>query len=84
VSKFPLSTYGAARWWARLAREEENGIKLGIVDPVSGTHRADTYRRTARALLHKHKTGIAICVCCFKPFSEGSRILGGAAKWGSA
>lgn len=77
----PISSlYSSARWWARLARQEEAGIKMGIVDPVCGKYRAEVYRRTARTLLYKRKTGIGICVCCYKPYGEPSGILARSAR----
>lgn len=58
--------YSSARHWARLARQEDKDAFPG----TPARYRADMYRRTARALLYQRKTGIAVCVCCFKPFGE--------------
>lgn len=66
--KSGTALYRAARAWARLARNEESGIKMGVVDPMSGAHRAQMFRRTAHTLLRQRKSGQAVCVCCFKQF----------------
>jgi hypothetical protein len=58
-----MTLYTAARQWVRLARQEDQDVKS-----PAAKYRAAMYRRTAIALLYKRKTGISVCVCCFKPY----------------
>lgn len=80
TSKQELETAIAA--WLQLAEDEDRAIELGITygsDDVF-RYRANLYRRTAKALQYQLDTGIAICVCCFKPLKGGKvRIF---AEWG--
>ena len=59
--------------WLQLAIDEEHAIELGITngDYSVFRNRAELYRRTAKALEYERDTGIAICVCCFKPLKGG-------------
>jgi hypothetical protein len=62
--------------WRQLATDEkewaEHEKRHG--DVSSFHHRANLYERTAQALEIELETGMAVCVCCHKPFSEGPRV----------
>jgi len=58
-----MTLYAAARQWVRLARQEDRDI-----ESPAAKYRATMYRRTATTLLYQRKSGIAVCVCCFKPY----------------
>jgi xanthine dehydrogenase iron-sulfur cluster and FAD-binding subunit A len=58
--------------WLQLADDEDRMVELGL---DYGGHaafrfRADTYRRTAKALQWEKDTGEAVCSCCFKPLKQ--------------
>jgi hypothetical protein len=58
--------------WAALAEEQERSIAEGwTLVPAAARARAETYRRTAKALQHEADTGVALCVCCLKPIGDG-------------
>ena len=53
----------AATAWDRLADSEINA------------HRKSTYERTAESLRIQIRSGVAVCVCCFKPLGGKPSIL---------
>lgn len=65
----------AAEHWNELAAATDAAVAAGIADPLAGGYRADTYRRTARAMRIEIETGVAVCVCCFKPHGDGPSFL---------
>ena len=64
----------AALQWESLAAEAERGAETGIIHPTVAKAQADLYRRTARSLRIQADTGVAVCVCCFKPFGRSNGI----------
>jgi hypothetical protein len=61
----------AADHWDRLADDEIRAFQLGIQSCKQvADARADSYRRTAKALRIQRDTGTAVCSCCFKPFGQ--------------
>ena len=60
--------------WDELAAEAERGAETGIIHPIVAKAQADLYRRTARSLRIQAETGVAVCVCCFKPIGRGNGI----------
>lgn len=62
----------AIAWWLKLADDEERAIELDLDYGSSSAFRfrADTYRRTAKALEWQRDTGEAVCSCCFKPLKQ--------------
>lgn len=68
-----LEILASAEHWEKLAREEElqakwnreHGLDLSKPGHSSGDFRADTYRRTARALRLEAETGRPHCSQCF-------------------
>ena len=62
----------AVKEWRALADELEREAELGIIHPATAKYNADLYRRTARSIEIEIETGIAVCVCCFKPFGRGA------------
>lgn len=60
--------------WDGLADEAERGSEMGVIHPIVAKAQADLYRRTARSLRIQAETGVAVCVCCFKPFGRGNGI----------
>lgn len=62
----------AIKAWNDLADSEDRAIELGIaLSPETNRHNADLYRKTARSIQHEIDTGVAVCVCCWKPFGRG-------------
>jgi len=67
--------------WLALAADEDrmadfydaNGQPYGCTKVYR--YRASLYRRTAESIQIEIDTGVPVCVCCFKPFGEGTRIL---------
>ena len=60
--------------WEGLAVEAERASEMGITHPTVAQCQAGLYRRTAKALRIQAETGVAVCVCCLKPFSRGNGI----------
>lgn len=53
--------------WLALADEQDRAVAEGIACcPQASRARADTFRRTARALQLEQETGKPHCVCCLK------------------
>lgn len=75
----PPATSDQKQWavahWNKLADEAERGASMGLIHPKTAEAQARTYRAAARAIQHEIDTGIAVCSCCFKPFSRGSLAL---------
>jgi hypothetical protein len=44
-------------------------------DTPAGRSKRATYLRAAESLRIEAKTGVAVCVCCYKPFGRGTSIL---------
>lgn len=63
--------------WYMLADQEEWYIANNLThgSDASFIARAETYRRTAKALEIKRDTGVAVCSCCFKPFGRPNSIV---------
>lgn len=62
--------------WNDLAECEDRAIEIGVaLCPEVNRNNAALYRKTALAIQHEIDTGVAVCVCCWKPFGEGTRIL---------
>lgn len=62
----------AVQHWRALADEQDRAAELGITHPSTAKLNADLYRRTARSIEIEIETGVAVCVCCFKPFGRGA------------
>ena len=60
--------------WLALAAEADNRAAWDVDARPAATHQAEAYRSVARALEIEMQTGVAVCSCCFKPFSAGMRI----------
>jgi hypothetical protein len=69
----------AAEHWEMLADEQ---TRRGDWEAGHGRHagahraRAKSYKRAAESLRIEHRTGIAVCACCYKPLGRGSHIPG--------
>lgn len=59
-------------WWYKLADDEDRSIAWGLTcgSPAPFIARAENYRRAAKALEIGRDTGVAVCTCCHKPFSN--------------
>lgn len=59
--------------WNDLADELDRAIDLKIaLSPDTNRYNATLYRKTARAIQHEIDTGVAVCVCCWKPLGRGA------------
>lgn len=66
-----MNIEGAIQAWRELAARELRSIAEGwTCDPVAAEYRADVYLRTVQALEIQMVTGVAVCSCHFKPFSD--------------
>lgn len=62
--------------WESLAENERRARRMGVASvPDSSIARENTYERTAESLRIQIRTGVAVCVCCFKPLDGKPRIL---------
>lgn len=58
--------------WSKLASDAEEFAAYEEARGSSGAvyrNKAETYRRTVRALELERETGIAHCVCCLRPYN---------------
>ena len=66
-----MSIEKAIHTWRELAARELRSIEEGwTCDPASAEYRANVYLRTVQALEIQLVTGVAVCSCHFKPFSD--------------
>lgn len=63
----------AREHWLYLAREQDRLAEWDANARPAAKHRAESYRRVARALEIEGQTGVPVCSCCFKPFGSGMR-----------
>jgi len=66
MSEVTLEAHAAD--WDALAAEQDRDAG----NPAARA-RAETYRRTAESLRIEARTGVAVCVCCYKPFGQPMR-----------
>lgn len=70
------SILDSAAHWDALALEAEDLGSCGITHPEVAANKAALYRRAALSLRMEAETGVAVCVCCLKPFGAGAKIPG--------
>lgn len=58
----PVPHPAVAAWLQAAEEAERAGLNFA----------ASTYRSTARSIVLEQDTGVAVCACCFKPFSRGA------------